>query len=1069
MRIVPSPLDILQKLKADKTLRDDLASLGAGAILAQLEQRLDKTPAIEPWLSSQSALQAALCVTFVASELSGDVDAVDQVLQHASLQTVDGLARLKLDEQTRAAVLTIAVRNDELKTALQLSAEADEKLLAEQGMNAIALDSAWLRQFLRGRTVELHRYALPQLSAANRARAALSMFDAMPEHTLSQDQVRRSLEQRELIEPMRLMIGAPWARPGINLDKDLFAGRINEVRRLRAFVDELESQSLSESFGRVISRTGRIFTHKARLLMISARGGLGKSTLISKFVYDHAAKTQGLPFAYLDFDSAALHPKNPLLLLVEVARQVALFHPDHNERLVGFINAVRQSLLEVTAAPAIEHGSMPVEDEETEHSSTFYQQFRTLMQQLIYNSPAKSFLLVLDTLELVQSDPDAMIGLLQFLQGLTRGDFPQLAIVASGRSEVLELSELVDDWNANSLVLEPLDSNDAISMVQLLGEHLLKEEWQTHWARKIVGKKESAPREPLSLRICVEAVRNEKPESRESLVNQIAELGEACDSTSVDFVGRLYQKRILEHIADLDARRLAWPGLVARTISKTVACEVLAPECGLSGEQASRAFDRLKHEVWIVTQEGDDLRHRPDLRARTLPLMLRHDESMFKRICGLMSRYYLNKYPQGADELAEAAYYNLLADNSGVTRMLDAKDSGTLQRMLWQRVDDFGEGSLVAQDLKVRQASKLLPAEAFRKIPDQLAWRHVEQSGQALRELVDLRVDQRIVHLSHLLPWNSLRALTAAQQTILIKTGRWKELLNCRFVVPENQYDLQAVLFLANFLSSVSWLDSMWLEGVFRFIKTINPAKCSWLNLAYILLPSYRLSPELYQSVDWELFRAMPRNGVLKISWLPALKVAIAFGTESLEFAIQTMLKYRDVLSFFESGFSIAELDALRSGSMRKHSVSDQITNFFRRSPNSPEITEEVLNALKEALMSLESNRSSSDPIRQSLRRFALAGNADLAGPTGYLLTLSDNSFSSIKGRFGKSAKSVKRSDLIQVCRQAEQEGELYRLLEEALPLEKHPVVFDNLELLETIGSSWASGLNEYFKPHELP
>lgn len=1067
-----SPQEILDSLKSNESLRQRLRDLGEEDLFERLAAQIVTEQSGCPPAQSKAALQAALRVTFVKNELDGSAEQIEAVLKEASVQTCNGLSRLKLSDEFRGRVLDDAKQRGDLESILVTSETQDEDLLSQKTPDVVELESAWLRRFLRVKPINMERYSHLQVSAAYHARLALCCCEVLMETQPALVDVRRQMEWLELVEPMRLMIGAPQRSPHIVLDKDRFAGRSEELRRLRSFVDELESHGAMESLSRVWSRTGRLLSSRARLMMISARGGLGKSTLISKFAYDHAVMSRGMPFAYLDFDSAILQPRNPLQLLVEVARQVSLFYPRAVE-LETFIDNTRQSLLRNALDTPTEEGTS-VEGYEPMFGMDFFHQFRRMLQELIANHSARSFLLILDTLELVQSDPIAMEGLLQFLQALTDKDFPELAIVASGRADVPELCETEGEWRTKTMVLEPLSEPDATMMVQLLGESLLSNQWVPQWSKKIAGKtRESAGREPLSLRIAVDAVRDAEPASREALVAEIAKMGEECDPESVDFVGRLYQKRILEHIADPYARQLAWPGLVARSISREVACEVLAPECGLTPEQASLAFDRLGREVWIVTPDGNDLRHRLDLRARTLPLMRRHDEALFKKICKLMSEYYLGKRPGGPSEQAEAAYYHLLGDDSGVTQLLDGESFGGVQQLLLQRLDDFAADSLVNQDLKVRQASRLLSYLDFNKLPNELAWRHLERAGNVLSAIVDPRVDPRIVKLSNSINWSSYGKLSAAEQTILIKTGRWKELLGRDFVTPENLRDLHAVSFLANFLSSITWLTCQWMSGLSQFLTSSNSKKWDWLTLVYMLLPTYRLSPELYRRIDWQLAETMPRKGALRLEWIPALRVALAFGTESLKVALQVLLKYRDVINPLGFHFSRAELEILESSSVLKGhlitSRNSRLGGFLKRNPGGPDIFETVLSVVIEAVKNIENKHSHSDRIRRDLRRFALAGSAGLASPAGYLLELSNEPLTWLRKSVSKRTPSGRRTDFVQICRQTEDEGELSSLLNSALHQVKMPAILESLELLEIISSSWNTALSEHFKPHELP
>lgn len=47
-----------------------------------------------------------------------------------------------------------------------------------------------------------------------------------------------------------------------------------------------------------------------------------------------------------------------------------------------------------------------------------------------------------------------------------------------------------------------------------------------------------------------------RPNARDDLVAQISRLGESAHG---DFVGRIYLRRMLDHVRDPDVRKIAWP------------------------------------------------------------------------------------------------------------------------------------------------------------------------------------------------------------------------------------------------------------------------------------------------------------------------------------------------------------------------------------------------------------------------------------------------------------------------------------------------------------------------------
>jgi len=1046
--------ELLDSLQSNERLRERLRALGEEDLFAELVE-----PPEAPFIPSEAALQAALCVTYSPDQILGSTEQVAAVVKASSVQICNGLSRLKLDDGFRGKVLLEARQRGILEMALDLSRTQDDELLDQSVPDPSELESAWLRQWLRRERVDLERYPHLQIGAAYRALLALGESASLLEGQPALRDVQRQMQWLELIEPLRLMIGAPPRQQGKAQAADRFAGRADELRTLRAFVDELASQSLMESASRVLSRVRRSFSGKPRMMMLSARGGLGKSTLISKFAYDHAVLGRGMPFAYLDFDSAVLQPRNPLLLLAEVARQVALFYPQALE-LESFVASVRQKVLETAR-----------EGGELLYSRELFERFRELLQRLVADHSARSFLLVLDTLELVQSDATALEMVQHFLDSLIEEDFPELVVVASGRAQVPELYEGVegnekDRWSVREMELAPLSAGDAGLMVQLLGNSLLPDQWQAQWSKQMLGKSlDSASREPLSLRIAVEAVRDAEPASREALVEEIAAMGEGCDARNVDFVGRLYQKRILEHIADPYVRKLAWPGLVARSISEKLAREVLSPECGLTAEQAGAAFQRLRREVWIVTPEGDELRHRSDLRARTLPLMRRHDEVLFKKICGLMAAYHLDKRPLTVDERAQAAYYRLLGDDGEATRMLEEEGGGVLQQLLVQRKDDFAAGSLVTQEIKVRQASRLLPYQDFRKLSPPLAWRHAEKVGQVLKRLGDTRTDPRILVLSRSITSVRPNQISAAQQTILIKTGRWNELAQLSFVEPENLFDLRAAAFMANFLCSTS-VPSNWTFGALNFLAASNKTNWDWQTLTYMLFPALHCSPDLYHRIDHQLAETLPRYGALRKSWLPVLRIALAFGSQSLAVALDIYIKHQYTPRSREAIFTGAELNILsRHKALAGYLMKGEQYSFesiFKRAPESLDSQISAFKVLGEAADSIQQGGAESIQTRRGIRSFALAGAAGLASPAGYLLELASESLIGLRKSRTKHKTIERHIDLIQICRKAEWDNELLPLLEGALREIESPTTCDNIRLIKLVAENWNPQMDDY-------
>ena len=108
-----------------------------------------------------------------------------------------------------------------------------------------------------------------------------------------------------------------------------FFGRERELDKLRAYVGVVPSGSLAGTASRAVNWLARSLVG----LMRSASrcggvGGAGKTTLISKFMIEHAqAAASRYPFAYLDFDRTTISGGNRVGLLAEMCSQVAAQFP----------------------------------------------------------------------------------------------------------------------------------------------------------------------------------------------------------------------------------------------------------------------------------------------------------------------------------------------------------------------------------------------------------------------------------------------------------------------------------------------------------------------------------------------------------------------------------------------------------------------------------------------------------------------------------------------------------------------------------------------------------------------
>jgi hypothetical protein len=731
------------------SIDDVLETLQAGTAAAAPRSSLDIP-------LSNGAIRAAICDSYTAHD-SWAINLDPKVLEHSHLIMVDGKRRLRLSDEARASILHAAHDSGRLHAVLEEAAK--EPAAATAALQASQATSHAIRDILGNKTLNLAD-APPPVLRANVAALERLKGAPVPAATPNLQEAQRLLERAELLEPLRIMIGATggWqSRP----TGDRFAGRAAQLAELRAFVDELDSEGTFESIQRSVNRAvkrRRTDTRAEGVRLIAARGGLGKSTLIAKFVLDHAlSQGRPFPFAYLDFDRASIQAREPRHLLLEVTRQVAVQFPVATEPLTLLRQQIKQSMSGFDSRLTIDVDP--------------FAEFRRIMRDQVTHG-IRALLIVLDTVEIVQCDALALRGLLQFLDRLGQGGFTELRIVAAGRAPVPQLIAESNARQAGKLIaLPPLTHAEAIEMVQRLGHALLAGEWRDAWTALLAGKHSDPPdrREPLSLRVAVETVRDEEPARRDEQVRRIHELGEQGGE---HFVGNLYMNRVVGHVTGgEDVRKLAWPGLVMRKITPEIIEETLAPLLGIDPRSAAALFESLASQLWIVSKNGNVLTHEPDLRARTLPLMRRRPE--FATINAAAISYHGARRDVSPQNRAEWIYHRLLAGEA--PQRVDADWSDAVVPFLRDAPGDFPRGGPEANYLSVRTSSHLEPNEILDRVEPRLALLHIARVGAIKGSLEDTTFDPLLLKLPlPVIPAAGLpREAEAARFTLMVKTGRW--------------------------------------------------------------------------------------------------------------------------------------------------------------------------------------------------------------------------------------------------------------------------------------------------------
>ncbi len=443
----------------------------------------------------------------------------------------------------------------------------------------------------------------------------------------TRDSIREVIAREQLLEPFRSLVGKH------------FAGRVAELATLSDYVGVLEASSFSTKLVRAFEEVLSIVERPP--LFVLGPGGSGKSTLIGKFVLDHAetASHAQFPFAYLDFDRRALRPEEPVTLLLDAMRQLAIQYPKvaniYREKLTewaGRLYAQRkeqtgfadEDVSETSADDSTmvisseEIQSVPVEslristsesvtEAEPELSlserSDFIHQFADCVRGLQSDQTEQPLLLVLDTFEEVQfrssASEDDVFDFLAQLQPLV----PRLRTVICGRTEIVSTR-----YKVRELTLDNFD--EPAAMAFLMHQGIQDEELAKTIYAQVKGS-------PLVLRLAADVALKEEAGS-----GGIANLGSKWlamfRSESVEVV--LY-KRILSHVYDKRVQGLANPGLVLRYITPELLLEVLGPACDVSIDDIVDARNLVKlmrqQLATILVPYGglEKLAHRPDMRS----------------------------------------------------------------------------------------------------------------------------------------------------------------------------------------------------------------------------------------------------------------------------------------------------------------------------------------------------------------------------------------------------------------------------------------------------------------------
>jgi hypothetical protein len=577
-------------------------------------------------------------------------EAVAQLLlQSVATESDNDHPRWMLRTEARRSALERLGTREAMQEARQCNKERDAGLQQE------VLDA-----LIDGRSRALSEQSREELTCTLQAVGWLhGVLDGVPEPR----DVRAALNRATILSPFHDLAAH-------------FLGRERELRALRAHVDVLQTSSKVEAVGRAL-RAG-----SPRVpLVIDGVGGIGKSTLVAKFILDHASSVDAaeLAFVYIDYDRPGLLPYEPTTVLVEAAQQLAVQgHGSTWEEL-----SARLSSLLASAGHA--RGRRPgselvrlrsVVDRETR--SQFIDEFAgTFHSSDLRELP---LLLVLDTFEQVQhfgSEVVQEVG--TFLAELAAG-VRQLRVVIAGRAPV-------DEFVNQELHLGAFDDDAAVGY--LLARGIDDETVARNLVDRLTGN-------PLTLQLAVRAIARDRRELENIQTLRRQRRLRFVPFVSIPFLsvdheeiqGYLY-RRILDHVRSDAVRGLVHPGLVLRRVSPDLIQQVLADACGISvptRADAQRLFDELRQEVTLVRMAGStELEHRADVRRVMLPLIHSDNPSAAERIHRGAVAYYAAR--NSVEDRAEEIYHRLFVDD--LRQEIDARWESGVDTLLAAALDEL--------------------------------------------------------------------------------------------------------------------------------------------------------------------------------------------------------------------------------------------------------------------------------------------------------------------------------------------------------------------------------------------
>jgi cellulose synthase operon protein C len=383
--------------------------------------------------------------------------------------------------------------------------------------------------------------------------------------------VARHLARLDISAPLRRLVG------------ESFVGRYTELSQLERYVFDPERRN--------------------EPLFVYGPGGVGKSTLISRFILRHIGRAD-LRVVYIDIDRPTIRPESTQTLVLDAIAQLRT----QAETVPSEVQAVVD---ELTYTVGRQDSSRHLESFDPNPPAGIY---ASAVGPLLGGA---TLLLVVDTFEEAQFLGSEVVWDVLSLLGDLASSVGARVVISGRALPADDLAEMRDVRGYGST--PPIDLG---VLAPEAARRLLASEIREHGVPPLsTAELDTVVRvvtpNPMCVKLAARVIRDEGVDKLRSAP------GEFLTTLKAEKVQALLYGRILRHLHSDDVRAIAHPGLVVRRITPDVIRDVLAGPCGITltePNHASWIFNKLRREAALVEVDPDDgsLRHRTDVRRAML-------------------------------------------------------------------------------------------------------------------------------------------------------------------------------------------------------------------------------------------------------------------------------------------------------------------------------------------------------------------------------------------------------------------------------------------------------------------